>query len=544
MNKSVKILLSLTLTASVLLAASCSPSSGEKRSGRNRDRDDDDDGPGFTRTTTAPSEETEPSESTVSYSGPAAPYDFTVDPEAGAAYASVLAQNEDAILAFESEFHSWECPAINLIDLTGDSVPELVFKYEGYDYVNMSVYEYDAASGEAVLRLDIPVESYMGSWGLGCDVVFLEDGSMLVSNMMGSGGNYEQEMQVYECVPSAAGLYTLIYDWVIEEEMPDGSADCVPVSATLDGADLSTDDFYLAQETYVASIAAPVMPYTSRVCYDDYTVTDIFGRDWCGIPGSVFAEGQYYFYHDFESCYGGTTPSTVLYEGATAEEAYLQILDEYENNMRMIEISRGGTAIESCSYADITGDGQEELFIWYNADSENNYVSPDPDDYMYASMRVFTYDADRGRAVEMLYLKNAVTFASSGFFADVALLDNGDLIFHVQGGSLEYYYDEYSTYEVQDSTLACVDVYRKDDILISFDPEETYEYVYSHNEVAAGEEEFADMVDYYIDSMTLAIAAAPWYDNDSGSGSAWEQRLMSVPSTSLYFDDMMDMLTQ
>ena len=293
-RKKIMSVVAATLAASVLMSACVSDS----KTGRNRrERDDDEDNhSGFTRTVRE-TEETEPSETSAAPSSSLGatwrPEDL--NPAIADAYVHVLMAYEQGIREFEA-FHSWTCPSINIIDLDGDGVPELTIKYvTDPGYVTFSVFSYDQGAGEPCLRLETMVETDTGSWGASNDIVLLDDGTIMISNFYGSGGEYHYHIDLFETT-----LYHSLGSWECEEQMPDMSSDCVPVSAQHGGIDCSTDEFYEAQADMVSRIVAPVFPYSGRYYYDDYSVIDIFGRDWNTIPGSVFAQGNYLTYSDFE----------------------------------------------------------------------------------------------------------------------------------------------------------------------------------------------------------------------------------------------------
>ena len=147
-----------------------------------------------------------------------------------------------------------------------------------------------------------------------------------------------------------------------EEQMPDMSSDCVPVSAQHCGTDCSTDDFYEAQADMVSRIVAPIFPYSGRYYYDDYSVIDIFGRDWNAIPGSVFEQGNYMCFDDYMVAIGGVPVSTQQYTAGSAYEAYQQVLYSYEDEMLEVEnLTSVNNSTPCCALYDITGDGEDEL---------------------------------------------------------------------------------------------------------------------------------------------------------------------------------------
>lgn len=531
-RKKITGIIAAILAASVLMSACVS----DKKPRRDRD-DDDDATPGFTRNTT---EETEPNETGVAPgSSLGATWDpEDLDPNIADAYVNVLMAYEQGIRDFEA-FHSWSCPAINLIDLDGDGVPELTIKYvtEPY-YANFAVFSYNQGDGQPCLRLETMGETDTGSWGASNDIVLLDDGTIMISNFYGSGGEYHYHIDLFE----TSTYSSLGGSWECEEQMPDMSNDCVPVSAQHGGIDCSTDDFYEAQADMVSRIVAPIFPYSSRCYYDDYSVIDIFGRDWNMIPGSVFAQGNYIFYDGFmAACGGGVPVSTQPFTAGSADEAYQIVLNAYHDEMMAVEeYTSVNETTPCCALCDITGDGEDELFILYSTDSQNGYSSYD-DGYVSAALSIFTYDDVQHCAVNMYTLTSAVAFGGSGRFTDVVMLDNGNLLFFAQEGDLEFFETTYVEFEVSDNELNMVNIMVHDSTLVEWDPEEVYEdeFLYNYDEIV--DEAFADYVNDYIVRSETAIFVSPWYSENSDNG-AWGDALLNLPcEAETYMDAVIEL---
>ena len=193
-------------------------------------------------------------------------------------------------------------PSINFYDIDGDEVEELMFKYQTEPYcANLAIFRYDPSTDTVVELFDQCVEQNMGSWSPSCDVVYLNDGDLLITDFMGSGGTYYQEMVTYTLTSDG---YSLTGTWELEEHIADDdhgdpSYTIIPGEATYNGSVIPYQDFYDAQENYIARISSPVMPYSGRLYYDDYVVRDIFDRDWCSIPGIRFSLGNYMYLEEF-----------------------------------------------------------------------------------------------------------------------------------------------------------------------------------------------------------------------------------------------------
>ena len=532
MRRKFTTVLAASLTA-VMLMTSCA---SDDRSERRRDRDRDDDStPLFSR----PSEsETEPSETgaaPLSSLGAAwAPEDL--DPDIADAYAAVLTAYETGIRDFEA-FHTWTCPSINIIDLDGDGVPELAIKYvTDPGYVTFSVFSYDQGAGQPCLRLETMGETDTGSWGASNDIVLLDDGTIMISNFYGSGGEYHYHIDLFE-----TELYHSLGSWECEEQMPDMSSDCVPVSAQHSGIDCSTDDFYEAQADMVSRIVAPIFPYSGRYYYDDYSVIDIFGRDWNAIPGSVFEQGNYMCFDDYMAAIGGVPVSTQQYTAGSAYEAYQQVLYSYEDEMLEVEnLTSVNNSTPCCALYDITGDGEDELFILYAADGENGYTSPDGG-YISATLRIFTYNETSHCAVNLYTLPGAVSFGGSGIFTDVVVLDDGHLLLYSQGGDLDLYRTTFTEFAVLNGNLWQMAEAIHDNMMVEWEPEEVYEDEYYFNGNESSATAFNDYTEDYTARAETAIFVTPWY-SEGDDNSEWADTVHALPSCSMTFQEALEAL--
>ena len=307
MNSKILVKAGVTVLAAAMLFTACESSSG--RSDRRRRDRDDDSSPRFTRASAEASETTETASVT-----PTPPVENGVPaqttasiPDVSFEYASyyldVISQYEDQITALEDEYRSTRFPSINYYDINGDGIEELMFKYQSEPYcANLAIFHYNPDTGEVEEWFNAYVEDNLGSWGLSSDVVYLNDGDLLILNFMGSGGSYYQTMDEYALTEDG---YSLCNSWGLEEFIDDndhaesGHYTVITGDATFNGGTVPAQDFYDAQEYYINRISSPVMPYSSRLYYDDHTVLDIYDRDWCGIPGVIFNLANYMYLEDF-----------------------------------------------------------------------------------------------------------------------------------------------------------------------------------------------------------------------------------------------------
>ncbi len=217
------------------------------------------------------------------------------------------------------------------------------------------------------------------------------------------------------------------------------------------------------------------------------------------------------------------------------EEAYLQIMNEYDRYMHMVE-DMEGSGYPSCSYIDITSDGIPELFILYAADEENGSgITIEEGYYVSATMRIFTYDQEEGEAVEMLCIPNAVVFAGAGTFTDVVLLQDGSIVTFSSTGDLELFISDYNRYEVHGNELVLIENYEQREEIIDWD-NEVYNITYTLNGVEITEDEYNAARQDFEDNAIVTIESAPWYGEYSEG--SWEQTLLGLDTATIMYDDL------
>ena len=521
-------ILAAILAASFLLT-SCSlldqGSGGRSRSGRNRD--DDDNNNGFTR----PTQETEDTDETAALVDN--PYELPDE------YASILADMAPQIEEFEDVYHSYRCPSINYMDITGDGFPELIFKYVSEPhYVGLAIYSYNPSTERTYELYNDVIETDFGSWSLSFDAVVLDDGHLLLSNFCGSGGEYYQQM--FELALGNDG-YGVINRWELQELIADddhgeNGYTIIPGDATLNDEVAHADGFYSAQADYLSRIAYPVMPYSSRLYYDDYTVRDIYDRDFNSIPGSVFAEGNYLFLSELVELSGVLIPGvngagTASFSSDDYVDCYLTLLDMYSIQVTQIE-DCPGQSFPTIAFCDITGDRIPEMFVTYATDS--GYGGPtDPNSYQNASTDIVTYDPDTHSYRDLFTINDSVWFAESGMFTDIIQLDGGNILIVQEYGSLEGWYWGATEYEYDGTNLVPVNAFHYESEIIDWDTEE-YEYTYyiEDDEVA---QEFFDQNYYgYMSLGVCALTRCPWYSEGSDNGE-WGDYMLSLPGDNVYY---------
>ena len=535
-----------------MLVTACSDKSSKRK---HRDRDDDEEETEVEETEETSEEtmetETEPVETTA-----AGPTEEDIDQ----AYVSVLDSYSSKIKLFENSYNSYSgtTPSINYIDINGDGINELIFKYVSDDdhtdmdlsyfdhpvFANIAIYSYNSSTNSADCLLDVEVESRTGSWDGTCDVCMLDNGNILIPNMNGRMGYYTQSMTEYQFDGTK---YDEINNWMVYEEIPEDVMTSGSDEYTYESTDawcneetVSPDDFYAAQQDYVSRLSIPLMPNSTRFFEDGYNMTDLFGRDWCSIPGSFFTSGNYIFCKDLLS---QIDPDYATKAAAETERnsAYIEILNEYEEAMRILENTQYSPVI-SCSYLDITGDGAPELVIQYSSDEEKtgSFYS---DYFLCADMRFFTYDASSKQVVEMLHVEHTILNAGGGFNADAILLDNGNIIITTGWGD-ENCEISYTEYQVKGNELVKVnDLFYG--YYLSYEDSDDYteEYVYKYNDQAISEDEFNAYKDGYADSFNTVIFKDTFYDSDWMEPTSWITAVLECPSAETWYDNLYFLLS-
>ncbi len=500
-------------------------------------------------------DETETSEETVETEAPTpTPEPLPSEEEVAQAYLDVLMSYENDIRLFEQQYNSYSgiTPSINYIDINGDGINELIFKYISdsqqtdidfsyFDYpvfANVAVYMYNCETGAADCLLDTLVESRLGSWDADDDVCMLDNGNIFIPNMAGRMGFYTQSMTEYQYDGTA---FVPVNTWSIEESIPveigyDEATvgDLITEGAMHNDEPVEPEEFYAAQQDYLNRLTVPLMPVSSRFFEDGFNMTDLFDRDWCGIPGSFFTSGNYMTLDEFEA---SADPD---YEANRASEsdmtaAFAAILTEYEPYIREVEDDEY-TDYMTCAYTDLTGDGHPEMIITYCSDYENGIGSGY---FMNGDSAVYTYDFASGQAVEMLHIDNIIMNAAGGSDCNIILLDSGNLLvtYGWADEESETYYDEY---EVSGNSLVPVSSL----CIASYLDEETYSnyYEYTSFDQAISEDEFNNAISAYESAFEGVILMNPWYSSEWNDPSEWQNAVLSARQIGMNYDALYSML--
>ena len=537
----------LALTAAMLLTA-CSDDSGRRRD--RRDRDDDEEETRAEETIAETSEETAATEATLP--APSAE-------EVNEAYLEVLSQYESEIRQFENEFNLYSgiTPSINYMDINGDGINELIFKYisddqfpdvdfsylDGPAFANVAIYMYNRETGEADCLLDENVESHVGSWDATCDVVMLDNGNFFIPNYNGRMGYYTQSMSEYQYDGTA---FVLVNSWMVNEELPmevqyDEATpdDIISSDAMLNDQEITPEEFYSAQQDYLSRLAVPLMPTSSRFFEDGYNMTDLFGRDWCGIPGSLFAAGNYMTYDAFvASADPDYAAALATEEGMRA--AYLEILLQYETYIRQVE-NAPYNRYTTCAYGDMTGDGHPEMMFTYVSDEERGYGG-NSEYYMMADICIYTYDFAAGQAVELHHIDGAIANAAAGSDTNVVLLNDGRIIVTTSWGDEdgEHWTD---VYEVSGNTLVQTDTLYEYYYLDDSGDDYQYVYEYTFNDGTINEEQYDAYRFGYGDVIDHTFFIDPYYADDWYTDDQWAQDVLNAPTYAMDCDALIAILS-
>jgi hypothetical protein len=95
---------------------------------------------------------------------------------------------------------------------------------------------------------------------------------------------------------------------------------------------------------------------------------------------------------------------------------------------------------------------------------------------------------------------------------------------------------------VEGDSLVFTENYRREDELISFDPEE-YEYTYYHSGEEIDESEFDDAGEAFSSEVDTCISIAPWYSEGSDYNGLWGDTLLSTPNTTYSYAEMVSELS-
>ena len=505
-------------------------------------------------------EETETSEETVETETPApTPEPGPSEEDVLSAYMDVLSEYSSRIISYEQSGYDSTYPSVNYMDINGDGINELIFNYEDTDareefqvedfadglFVNTAVYMYNAQTGAADCMFDDMTYTSIGAWGMAADLVMLDNGNFVRANMNGRMGYYTETYDEYQYDGSS---FVCVNAWQLDLSIPDdqwGEEQMTPSfdDAMLGSENVPVDDFLTAQEDYLSRIACPLMPSLQRFHYDDYSAEDLFGGDWCGIPGSVFAQGNYMYYSEFAALASGNNvqPDTsVQIDETLMNAAYLEILYEYETYLRQLEEAQ--YMEQPCvSLTDITGDGYPELVIQYVSDSLNGISAGDPNYYVCADIRIYSYDVSSAQAVEMEHIENAIANVAAGTYTDLLLTQDGHIILKTGWGDedSETFIEEY---EVQGYSLVQINQLFCGEYLNENGDDYYYDYVYEYNDQEITEDQYNSYRDAYIESAVTAITWNPFYADD-WYDDVWGNTILTLPNNSFYFDDAVGALS-
>ena len=263
--------------------------------------------------------------------------------------------------------------------------------------------------------------------------------------------------------------------------------------------------------------------------------------------GAALASGEYAAYFkcdgsDFENISRTVDneeaqPTSTTASGTVSTDvlnsAYREIMMAYESEMRTVENVSFGS-MDSCALGDITGDGFPELLIVYCSDDEYGMSSGSSDYFTVADIRIYTVIPGETTATEMLHLSQAYVNVAGGFYTDVILLSNGNLLVEINGGDEDWTYS-YTEYYLNGYTWQPLFTLDEYDSL----NEDTWEYdcEYTINGTAATEEEFNAEIDLYTGMFTSVLARNPYYGTEYSSSNTWNDAVMNTPDNILSYDE-------
>lgn len=242
-------------------------------------------------------------------------------------------------------------------------------------------------------------------------------------------------------------------------------------------------------------------------------------------------------YEDILSNVGETEQiNTLEMNRAAAYSSYLQILED--NSAGIIACERFNHM--DCAFADVTGDGVEDLII--TTVGEYNGCS---------NILVFSYNQSSGVTNQILTVEGFNWEGGAGTTGMIAVSDEGDLITCEEGGgSGTYDYYRYKVYSFDGYSLALQEtLYYElyDAAFDSADPEPDLEYIYMVNDGYSTEAQFNYHESAIINSMSVLLQyldpaisnVYPPYFHD-----LLFSRISSMTSVAMTYDDMHAYLTE
>ena len=227
------------------------------------------------------------------------------------------------------------------------------------------------------------------------------------------------------------------------------------------------------------------------------------------------------------------TETSGLYTNESFAPLYLEILNGYEEQILTIERS-GFQSFEPIAILDITGDGVPELFVCYDADDEAGYENSVYNQYAYATLRVYCYNAAANSADQMLEYPSLVNLADEGTFSDITTLDNGNILFHYGQGTSEGSREYFVEYRVVENRLEPARQVSREQVLT--DPDEMlYELHYYSDGTEITADDYTAQEQVYINATTNVIMSCPFYYDDMDNG-PWGNFLLSLDTVGMTYE--------
>ena len=279
---------------------------------------------------------------------------------------------------------------------------------------------------------------------------------------------------------------------------------------------------------------------------DAYVIGTYVWCDYCDPNYENLASGEYEL---AVKCNGADfTTLTITMDGTEAQptsatasgvasidainSAYREIMTTYESEMRTVENVSFGS-IDSCALGDITGDGYPELVIVYCTDDEYG-MSASGDYFTVADIRIYTVIPGETTATEMLHVSQAFVNVAGGFYTDIVLLSNGNLLVEQNGGDEDWSYS-YTEYYLDGYTWQ--PLYTMDRYSYPSEDYTTYFDEYSINGTSATEAEFNAAIDDYISKFSSVLVMDPFYGGEYSTATGWSDGILKTPSNILSYDE-------
>ena len=229
-----------------------------------------------------------------------------------------------------------------------------------------------------------------------------------------------------------------------------------------------------------------------------------------------------------------TAATTTAAAAASDTSVYHEVLQEYEDKMRIVENVTYGS-IDSCGLTDITGDGFPELIIQYCSDDQYGVtIDSSADYYMVADLKIFTVLPGETTATEIFHLPTSIANAGGGFETYAAMLSNGNLLIVSDGGD-EDWCTTYMEYSVDGTVLTQVNQIVHTSTLTENGDDWSYVDEYTLNGAAMSEEDYNAQLDSYESMLTTILAKGPY--TAEYSTSELEGVIPDIPDNILSYDE-------